>query len=98
MFVKYCPTCKAQFGGEEVFCPHDGTRLQTQQSDKPRRLAGSSLSGVVNLEAYLQGDHLGELYRGRLLKDDADMQARVFHRSYADDTLNEATSLLAKMD
>ncbi|TXD39684.1 tetratricopeptide repeat protein [Lujinxingia vulgaris] len=94
MSVKYCPTCKAQFEGEEIFCPHDGTRLLTKKSETPGRLAGSSLHGVVNLEAFLRTDHLGELYRGRMLNDGTDVQVRVFHRTYPTASLARARTSL----
>ncbi|WP_230467361.1 tetratricopeptide repeat protein [Lujinxingia vulgaris] len=92
--MKYCPTCKAQFEGEEIFCPHDGTRLLTKKRDTPGRLAGSSLHGVVNLEAFLSADHLGELYRGRMLTDGTDVQVRVFHRTYTTASLAAARATL----
>ena len=94
MSVRYCPTCKAQFEGEEIFCPHDGTRLLTTKSETLGRLAGSSLHGVVNLEAFLRTDHLGELYRGRMLNDGTDVQVRVFHRTYPTASLARARTSL----
>ncbi|RVU44179.1 tetratricopeptide repeat protein [Lujinxingia sediminis] len=94
MSVRYCPICKAQFEGEEIFCPHDGTRLLTKNSETPGRLAGSSLHGAVNLEVFLDADHLGELYRGRMLNDGTSVQVRVFHRTYTAASLSRARTSL----
>ncbi|RAL21717.1 hypothetical protein DL240_12750 [Lujinxingia litoralis] len=96
--MKYCPTCTATFEGDEVFCPHDGTRLLTRGSIDPGALVGSSLAGVVNLDTFLRRDHLGELYHGRLLSDGSDVQTRIFHRNYSPETLAKATNLLRSTD
>lgn len=82
--MKYCPTCQSLFDGDEAFCPHDGTRLIPEGAYQPGRLAGSSLAGLVNLEAFVFEDHLGERYRGRLLTDNREVQVLVFHRRYRD--------------
>ncbi len=80
--MRYCPTCQATFDGEEVFCPHDGTRLVAEKAYQPGRLAGTSLAQAVNLEAFLFADHLGERYRGRLLSDNREVRVVVFHRGF----------------
>lgn len=96
--MRYCPTCQAHFEGDEIYCPHDGTRLQSETTHRPGRLAGTSLSGKVNLEAFLFADHLGERYRGRLLANNQEVRITVFHRRFDQERVDKTREILAPLD
>ena len=52
--MKICPSCKAEYGSGEVFCPVDGTRLSS-----PSQM----VTGPVNPKDPLLGTTLGERYK-----------------------------------
>ncbi len=95
--MKHCPTCQATFSGEELFCPHDGTRLGESDTPPKGRLAGASLAGLVNLDAFLFSDHLGERYLGRLLSDGTQVRVLVFHRKFDTHRYTSAQLQLARL-
>ena len=63
--MKVCPICGSKFDGEEVFCPHDGTRLEemTPAAD----LVGTAPSGApFKLEGLMFVDDLAARYTSHL--------------------------------
>ncbi len=54
--MKICPTCKSEYGGGEVFCPGDGSRLSSPSQMITGRIPASDEDPLV-------GTTLGERYR-----------------------------------
>lgn len=68
---KVCPTCRLQYGGGEVFCPVDASRLvsSSQVGGKPRDpddpLIGTLLAGRYEVIRRIGEGGMGLVYEGR---------------------------------
>ncbi|MDB4966552.1 MAG: pkn3, partial [Myxococcales bacterium] len=87
-----CPTCKTHFGGEEHFCPRDGSPLATPASDREPaadptadRLIGRVLGGRYRLLERLGQGGMGTVYRATHTLMDKPVAVKILRAELATD-------------
>jgi serine/threonine-protein kinase len=82
-----CPTCNEHFGGEEQFCPHDGSPLASESASIRGRdpLIGRVLGGRYRLEERLGQGGMGTVYRALHTLMDKQVALKILRAEMATD-------------
>src|SRR3954469_9379562 len=80
---KVCTSCGAKYPGDALFCPVDGTPLQSAHSaerDVSDPYLGQEISGHIEIRQLVGVGAMGRVYRAFQKGIDRDVAVKILHR------------------
>ncbi len=81
---KQCPVCSSTYPGTSTFCPSDGTPL-IETPDQSDPFIGKVLEGKYLIVSRIGAGGMGNVYRGRHTKMEANVAIKILHASMVSD-------------
>src|SRR4051794_25044258 len=78
--AKVCAACGARYPADALFCPNDGTPLQTSATKADDPYVGQEISGHIEIKTLAGVGAMGRVYRAFQKGIDRDVAVKILHR------------------